>query len=64
MDKLSSFELKLEETIEKLQNCQRDNSLTSCSLCEKFLECDLRSEYVDALYGSMSKGETGGFDFN
>ncbi len=57
------FELYLDEMIIKLQKCQDDKSLKSCSDCEHYLTCELRDEYVKAVYNSMSKGDTGGFEF-
>jgi len=60
---LDKFELHLEEMIIKLQNCQKDKKLSSCSLCESYLKCELRSDYIKSVYNSMSKGDTGGFEF-
>ena len=60
---LDKFEIYLVEMIIKLQDCQREKSLKSCSSCEFYLKCELRSEYVSAVYNSMSKGDTGGFEF-
>ncbi|MDD2652600.1 MAG: hypothetical protein PHX44_06085 [Sulfurimonas sp.] len=60
---LDKFELHLDEMIEKLQNCQREKEVKSCSSCELYFECELRSSYVKAVYNSMSKGDTGGFEF-
>jgi len=57
------FELYLDEMIQKVQTCQKERDLESCSLCEKYLACELRGEYISAVYNSMSKGETGGFEF-
>lgn len=57
------FELYLDEMIEKLQTCQQEKGFVSCSMCELFLNCSLRDEYIKAVYNSMSKGETGGFEF-
>ena len=57
------FELYLDEMVKKLQKCQQQKSLKSCSTCELFLECNLRDEYIKAVYNSMSKGATGGFEF-
>jgi len=57
------FELHLDEMILKVQNCQKEKTLQSCSVCEKYLNCDLRNEYIKAVYNSMSKGDTGGFEF-
>lgn len=60
---LDKFELHLNEMIAKVQKCQEEKSLKSCSLCEHFLGCELRSDYIKSVYNSMSKGETGGFEF-
>jgi len=57
------FELFLDEMIKKLQNCQQQKTHKSCSLCEFYLNCELRDEYIKAVYNSMSKGDTGGFEF-
>ncbi|QKF64954.1 hypothetical protein [Campylobacter corcagiensis] len=57
------FDIHLDEMIEKVKSCQESNSLKSCSNCDKFLECDLRDEYVKSAYDSMSKGQDGGFEF-
>ena len=60
---LDKFELHLNEMIIKLQNCQVDKNLQSCSSCEHYLNCELRTNYVKSVYNSMSKGDTGGFEF-
>jgi hypothetical protein len=57
------FEIFLDEMIIKLQNCQKDKNLSTCSACEQYIGCKLRDEYVGAVYNSMSKGDTGGFEF-
>ena len=57
------FEIHLDEMILKLQKCQVDKNLKSCSICEHYLNCELRSDYIKSVYNSMSKGETGGFEF-
>ena len=57
------FELYLDEMIIKLQKCQEEKTFKSCSACESYLKCELRSEYIKAVYNSMSKGDTGGFEF-
>jgi hypothetical protein len=57
------FELYLDEMILKVQNCQKEKSLQSCSACDSYMACELRSDYVKAVYNSMSKGSTGGFEF-
>lgn len=57
------FELELERQTQILQSCQANNGLNSCLNCEKIFECETRKNYVDAVYFSMSKGDSGGFDF-
>jgi len=57
------FELFLEEMLQKLQSCQKNKNHQSCSQCEHYFDCDLRHDYVKAVYNSMSKGDTGGFEF-
>ncbi|MEA2111161.1 MAG: hypothetical protein U9P71_03825 [Campylobacterota bacterium] len=59
----SSYETKLDEMLLKLKACQDEHKLESCSLCEQYLECELRQTYVKSVYESMSKGDTGGFEF-
>ena len=53
----------LNEKKELLEKCQKDNSVDSCMKCEKLFECTVRKNYVNAVYESMSHGETGGFEF-
>ena len=60
---LDKFELHLNEMIVKVQKCQEEKSLKSCSNCEHYFGCELRNDYVKSVYNSMSKGETGGFEF-
>ncbi|MCX6051405.1 MAG: hypothetical protein NTZ60_02735 [Campylobacterales bacterium] len=60
---LDKFELHLNEMIQKIQKCQEEKSLKSCSKCDHYFACDLRTDYVKSVYNSMSKGETGGFEF-
>ena len=62
-ERKDKFELYLDEMVVKLQACQKEKSHKSCSLCEFYLKCDLRNEYIKAVYNSMSKGDTGGFEF-
>jgi len=61
--KWDKFEQHLDEMILKLKRCQEDKNLKSCSDCENYLDCELRSDYIKSVYNSMSKGETGGFEF-
>lgn len=60
---LDKFELHLNEMLVKLEDCQKQYSLNTCSDCEHYLSCELRSDYVKSVYNSMSKGDTGGFEF-
>ncbi len=57
------FEQYLDEMISKIQVCQQNKNLQSCSSCELYINCELRLDYVKSVYNSMSKGETGGFEF-
>ncbi|MDD2905450.1 MAG: hypothetical protein PHH41_07945 [Sulfurimonas sp.] len=63
MQNKDKFELYLDEMIIKIELCQKEKELKSCSDCEHFFSCELRLDYVKAVYNSMSKGETGGFEF-
>ncbi|MGP1485080.1 MAG: hypothetical protein ACTTJC_03150 [Campylobacter sp.] len=58
-----SFELELENKKKILQDCQTNKGLKSCFNCDELFECQTRKFYVDAVYNSMSKGSSGGFDF-
>ncbi|WP_321315634.1 hypothetical protein [Halarcobacter sp.] len=60
---LDEWEQKLEVVLEELKECQKSNSLSSCTPCEKFFECELRKKYILAVYESMNKGSGGGFEF-
>ena len=57
------FDDRLQETLHALQECQRTRALQSCLLCEAMMECPIRERYVRSVYESMSKGQSGGFDF-
>ena len=57
------FEIHLDEMITKIQDCQKNKNLGTCSKCEQYLDCELRDNYIKAVYNSMSKGDTGGFEF-
>ena len=60
---LDKFELHLESMIKQLQACQEQKAVKSCSKCESYFGCSLRDDYVKSVYNSMSKGDTGGFEF-
>ena len=57
------WELKQKEKLEILLECQESRGVDSCMKCQKILECDIRKEYVNAVYESMNKGTGGGFEF-
>ncbi len=57
------YQKVLSERKEALQKCQKDKNIDSCMKCEKTFECEIRKNYVNAVYESMSHGETGGFEF-
>lgn len=57
------FEQKLEEATQTLRSCQESKTLSSCLDCPECVGCEIRTKYVRTVYESMSKGETGGFDF-
>ena len=57
------FERRLDAAIARLQECQKQHEVASCNLCAHCIGCETRHAYVQAVYDSMSKGETGGFDF-
>jgi hypothetical protein len=57
------FELEMDNKKEILQNCQSDKGLNSCFNCNELFNCQIRKDYVDAVYNSMSKGNVGDFDF-
>ncbi|MGP1449649.1 MAG: hypothetical protein ACTTJS_00815 [Wolinella sp.] len=61
-----SNELFLAELVKKresLQKCQESRALDSCLKCQSVLGCETRQAYVKAVYESMSKGQTGNFEF-
>ncbi|WP_458701237.1 hypothetical protein ACKGJI_03795 [Sulfurospirillum sp. 1307] len=60
---MDKFEKALEEKTKELKECQKSKNLDSCLKCEKVLECTIRDEYVKAAFDSMSKGQSGGFEF-
>lgn len=57
------FVKKLEASKLELEACQVSHAVTSCSKCDQYLNCELRKQYVQHVYDSMSQGQTGGFEF-
>lgn len=60
---MDEFTQKLKGQMQALQQCQQERSQESCLNCSEVMECELRHRYIQAVYESMSKGQTGGFDF-
>ncbi len=60
---IDEWQIKLDNKLVELKNCQESNNLKSCTPCDNFFECDLRKKYVLAAYESMNKGSGGGFEF-
>jgi len=66
------FEKALDEKIESIGQCQEaqgsfvlfeGKSYGSCMPCPKIIGCETRRGFVQTVYGSMSKGDSGGFEF-
>ncbi len=57
------WELKLEAKLKELKSCQEQQGVKSCLDCSFLLECKIRDSYVHAVYSSMNKGASGGFEF-
>jgi len=55
--------IALDKQLNNLKRCQNDNNIQSCTPCQKIIECNIRQEYVKAVYESMNKGAGGGFEF-
>ena len=58
------YEKAVQDNIDILQQCQRDKGFSTCTMCELLISCEVRNNYVKAVYNSMSKGQHGDFDFN
>jgi hypothetical protein len=57
------FIKKLKIQKQELEQCQKEQNLSSCMLCSELLSCRTRLSYIEAVYKSMSKGKVGGFEF-
>lgn len=60
----SIYEKQLDEKLSELESCQKQNALDSCLKCANLMGCELRKDYVDAVYQSMNGGTNGEFDFD
>ena len=57
------YEKILQDVTVELKKCQKDNRVISCMKCKKIIGCEMRKKYVNAVYQSMNKGASGGFEF-
>lgn len=57
------WELDLDRHLETIKKCQQEHNIDSCMNCEYTLNCEIRENYVKAVYESMNKGSGGGFEF-
>ena len=60
---LDEWQIALKQKKVELEACQTEQHINSCIKCEKLLVCTLRDNYIKAVYDSMSKGQSGGFEF-
>ena len=60
---LDEWEIALQNKRNELEACQKQQHVKSCMHCEKFLDCTIRDSYIKAVYDSMGKGGSGGFEF-
>ena len=63
LEELDEFEVALKKELKVLQECQNSKNLDSCLKCDKIIGCEIRNNYIKAVYKSMNKGITGGFEF-
>jgi len=57
------WQLALDNPLETLKQCQISRNIDSCMKCDKILDCEVRDNYIKAVYESMNKGSGGGFEF-
>ena len=62
-EKPNKYIKELEEETFHLKVCQKSKNIDSCLKCEKIIGCKIRNNYVKAVYNSMNKGQSGGFEF-
>ncbi len=54
---------KLKQQIEVVKKCQKEHKVDSCLKCKQIIGCEIRKTYINAVYQSMNKGDSGGFEF-
>ena len=57
------WQLALDNPLDTLKQCQINKNIDSCMKCDKILDCEIRDNYIKAVYESMNKGSGGGFEF-
>jgi hypothetical protein len=57
------YKERLKQQIELVKKCQNEHKINSCLKCEKIIGCEIRKTYINAVYQSMNKGDSGGFEF-
>lgn len=57
------FEEKLAQATNELKKCQNKHNFESCMNCDKIFNCNIRKNYVNAVFNSMSKGQNTDFNF-
>jgi hypothetical protein len=57
------WDIALDKQLAILKTCQSEKQLNGCEKCPQIIECETRKAYVKAVYESMSKGSSGGFEF-
>jgi len=60
---LDEWELILEEKKALMKAHLKEKNIKSEMDCPDFPNCPVQEEYVKAVYASMNKGESGGFEF-
>ncbi|HIE35112.1 MAG TPA: hypothetical protein EYP79_02805 [Campylobacterales bacterium] len=60
---IDKFEKELIQKLEVLKNCQKSKMVNSCLKCKEIIGCKTRNEYINAVYLSMNKNQSGGFEF-
>jgi len=60
---LNNYQQKLDESLKKVQDSQKDNGVDSCLKCKKIIGCEIRNLYVRIVYESMNGGQSGDFEF-
>ena len=60
---IDKYKLALKNKTKELKECQKTKEIDSCLKCKEIIGCKIRNEYVKAVYDSMNKGQSGGFEF-